>query len=94
MGCLLFVIAVVAPRVLMVFIFLLTDWFPAAFKTTLWPILGFILMPYTTLAWMAGELHGGVRGMWTLLVVLAVLVDLGHMFGGGKHYSRCRRRHV
>ncbi len=92
MGCLLFVIAVLAPRLAMVFMFLLTDWFSEAFETALWPILGFILMPYTTLAWMAGMLHGGIQGLWALLVVVAVVVDLGHLLGGGRHYHTHRRR--
>ena len=91
MGCCLLLLALIAPRAVMVGIFLLTNWFGAAFDTVLWPVLGFIFMPYTTLAWMAGALHGGVHGGWAVLVALAVLVDLGHLLGGGHQY-RARRR--
>lgn len=91
MGCLLTVLALLAPRVAMVVILLLTNWFAAAFDSLLWPVLGFIFMPYTTLAWMAGALHGGVHGGWALLVVLAVLVDLSHLAGGGHQYRAHRR---
>ena len=45
-------------------------------------------MPYTTLAWMGGMLSGGVQGGWALLVILAIVVDLLHLAGGGRHYHR------
>ncbi len=92
MGCLLTVLALLAPRLAMVAILLLTDWFAAAFGSVLWPVLGFIFAPYTTLAWMVGAVHGGVRGGWALLVVLAVLVDLSHLAGGGHRYRTSRGR--
>ena len=92
MPCLVAVFALLAPRAVIVGIFLFTDWFSRAFETALWPILGCIFMPYTTLAWTAGFLHGGVRGGWAILVLIAVLVDLGHLFGGGRHYRVYRER--
>ena len=92
MGCILVVLGLLVPRVAMALIFLSTNWFAQAFQTTIWPVLGFVFMPYTALAWMAGNLHGGVRGGWTVLVVIAVLVDLGHLAGGGTHYRVRRKR--
>ena len=93
MGCILTVLALLTPRVAIVLIFLLTDWFQVGFETALWPLLGFFFAPYTVLAWMAGELHGGVEGGWAVLVLVAVIVDLGHLFGGGRHYHvHVRRR--
>ena len=56
MGCILAIITLLAPRVVMVFIFLLTDWFSRAYETVLWPVLGFIFMPYLTMAYMAMKL--------------------------------------
>jgi hypothetical protein len=94
MGCILTVVALLAPRVAMFFIWLLTSWFSQAFETVIWPVLGFLFMPYTTLAWMAGALHGGVRGWWAVLIVVAVLFDIGHWGGGGRtcrgHVQRTR----
>jgi hypothetical protein len=79
MGCLLPLIALFVPRVTMVFIFLLTNWFAMAYHTVLWPFLGFLLMPYTTLAYMAAMLqnHHELSGGWIVLVVIAVFIDLG-----------------
>jgi hypothetical protein len=78
MPCILVALALFVPRVVMVFIWLLTNWFSQAFETVLWPLLGFFLMPYTTLAYMAAMLNNNhqLSGGWLLLVVVAVLVDL------------------
>lgn len=93
MGCVLTLLALAVPRVLMVFIFLLTNWFSAAYETLLVPLLGFIFMPYTTLAYMAAILNAGqVSGGWLVLVIVAAVVDIGHWGGGHRSYSVRRRR--
>jgi len=84
--CLMSLTALLVPRVVLIFIWFLTDWFTRAFETTLWPVLGFLFMPYTTLAYMGAMLAGAgsVSGWWLVLVVVAVLVDLGNWSGGGR----------
>jgi hypothetical protein len=94
MGCILLVLAVLLPRVALVVIFLLTNWFSQVFHTIIWPLLGFIFMPYTTLAYMGGLLSGGVQGIWALVLLIAVVVDLAHLFGGGRHYHVRHRGHI
>ena len=90
MPCLLVVLALLIPRVVMFFIWLLTDWFAHAFAGgVLIPMLGFLFLPYTTPAYMAGQLHGGVAGWWLVLLVFAVIVDLGH-WGSGAGVKRRR----
>jgi len=78
MGCIYVLLAVVTPRVFMFFIWILTDWFGRAYETTLWPLLGFFFLPYTTLAYMAAMLLNShrVTGWWVVLVVVAVVADL------------------
>ena len=90
MGCIIPILSLFMPRVVMVFIFLLTNWFALAFNTLLWPLLGFLFMPYTTLAWMAAMLNNGhqVSGIWLIIVIIAILLDLG----GQGHSARRRRR--
>jgi len=92
MGCILVILALTLPRMLMFFIWLLTDWFGRAFETVMWPLLGFLLMPYTTLAYMAAMLNNNHRlsGLWIVLVFLAVLADLGHLGGGGRTFHSYR----
>lgn len=84
MGCLLALIALFIPRILMLFILLLTDWFSQAYDTFWWPFLGFIFMPLTTLAYMAAMLNNehSVNGGWIVLLIVAVLCDLGCIGGG------------
>ncbi len=89
MPCLVVLFALLLPRAAMVFIWLLTDWFARAYDTALGPVLGFIFLPYTTLAYMAAMLNAGaLTGGWLILLIVAVLVDLSH-YGGT---SRIRRR--
>ena len=90
MGCLVAIIALAVPRVLMVLALLLTDWFGRAFATPLWPVLGFVFMPYTTLAYMAAMLNNNhaLSGGWLALFVVAIVVDAGHWGGGVKYRHR------
>ena len=92
MGCLLVIIAMLLPRLLMFFIWLLTDWFGKSFDTVIWPVLGFVFLPYTTLAYLAAMLNNNhsVSGWWTVLLVVAVLVDLGHLCSSGDKAARRR----
>ena len=89
MGCIFAVLALAVPRVLMLFVFLLTDWFPRAFQTQVWPIMGFVFMPYTTLAYLAAMLNNDhtVSGGWLALLIVGVIVDVGH-WGGAHKYRR------
>jgi hypothetical protein len=89
MGCLLPIFAIFVPRVVMFFIFLLTNWFPTAYQTVIWPLLGFFFMPYTTLAYMGAMLNNNhqLSGGWLVLVIIAVFFDLG----GQGHSARSRR---
>ena len=77
--CLLTLISLFIPRIMLFFIWLLTDWFARAYDGWIWPLLGFFFMPYTTLAYMAGMINNdrSINGWWLVLVVIAVLVDLG-----------------
>ena len=65
------------PRISMVVILIATNWFKEAFNTTIWPIVGFIFAPYTTLAYMTSMLNNDhkLSGVWVLLLILGVLID-------------------
>ena len=93
MGCIFAIIALAVPRVMMFFAFLLTNWFGRAFDSLLWPILGFVFMPYTTLAYMAAMLNNNhtLSGGWLALFIVAIIVDTGHWGGGGFTYHKKQR---
>jgi hypothetical protein len=90
MGCLLVAFALILPRAAIVLIFLFTRWFEMVFSSWIWPVLGFIFLPYTTLAYTAASLNtgGNLTLGWLILIIIAVVVDVGH-WGGG---YRVRRR--
>jgi hypothetical protein len=92
-GCLLVVIALAVPRVVLFIAFLATTWFAQAFETRLWPLLGFIFMPYGTLAYIAAMLNNGhaLTGRWLALLIVALVVDVLHWGGGGHRYTRRTR---
>lgn len=91
MPCLLGCLALSAPRFVLLVVWLFTDWIGWAYDTKIWPFLGFIFMPLTTLAY-AGAMHYGEH-QWTPLgiglVVTAVLFDVGLL--GTSERSRRRR---
>ena len=92
MPCLIPIIAVFFPRLMLILIAFFTHWFQAAFNTLLWPILGFLFMPYTTLAYMAAMLNNNhtVSGGWLVLVIIAVFFDLGTHGGSTRRWQTSR----
>lgn len=90
MPCLLAILALITPRIVLFFIWLFSDYLSDAYQTWIWPLLGFIFMPLTTLAYaFAINSRGSVSGIHFFLVLLAALIDLG-VLGGGEA-SRRRR---
>lgn len=87
---LVIVAAVMLPRLTIFLLWLLTSWFSGVFATVLWPILGFIFMPYTLLWYSVVHIvYGGVWGGIQLLgLVIAVIVDLSSSGWGARHYHR------
>jgi len=91
MPCLIVLIAFFFPRVVIAVLALLTNYMATAYQTLIWPLLGFFFLPYTTLAYAwAKNSHGSVDGIYLIVVIIAVLVDLG-VLGGG---ARARRGRV
>ena len=86
MGCLLIIFSIFTPRIVLVLLYFFTNFFSQAYQTVIWPLLGFIFMPYTTLAYMAAMIYNyhNVNGLWLLLVIIAVLVDLGGQGGAAR----------
>jgi hypothetical protein len=87
-GCL----ALSAPRFAIVVVVIFSDYIGRAYETALWPLVGFFVMPLTTLAYAwAINSRGSVDGLQLVVVVLAVLIDLG-MLGGSEGERRRRRQ--
>ncbi len=88
--CLLVLVAAISPRLALFFTWLFTDRLSVAFSTWVWPVLGFFLLPWTTLVWtFAYAPVRGVTGVGWVLVVIAVLADLG-LIGSARRRQRDR----
>jgi hypothetical protein len=92
MPCLVGCLALFFPRIAIVIVWLASDYLEDAYQTATWPILGFLFMPLTTLAyaWAWHEGGGTISGLGTVAIVLAVLVDCG-ILGGGASRKEVRR---
>jgi hypothetical protein len=88
MACLVGCLALFTPRLAIVLVVIFSDYIGQAYQSVLWPFVGFIFMPLTTLAY-AWAIHsrGSVEGLHLAVVVVAVLLDLG-LVGGSARASR------
>ena len=84
-------IALFLPRLAIALLALFTGYL-GVYSSMVWPVLGFFFAPYTTLAVAAAYHSGGISGMYLVLVILAVLADLGALEGGRRGASRAPRR--
>lgn len=85
MACLVALLALLSPRLALFAIFLFTDLLSEAFDSWFVPLLGFFLLPWTTLAyavmWSSSD---QVVGFEWFIVILAFVIDLGSYAGGGR----------
>ncbi len=80
MGCLFALLALISPRLALLFIWIFSSLLSQAFDSWIIPLLGFFLLPWTTLAYVAFWDWGTgrhVAGFEWFFVILAFLVDLG-----------------
>lgn len=90
MGCLLVLLAAFAPRVTLVLVWIFSDLVDRAFAGFVIPLLGLLVLPYTTLFYvLAWSPVGGVSGWGWLVVTLGFFCDLGHLAGSA--YARRAR---
>jgi hypothetical protein len=84
MPCLVVLLALISPRLALFAVWLFSSILDRAYDSWIVPVLGFFLLPWTTLAyagmWSAGT--NEVYGFEWFIVVLAFVVDLGSYAGG------------
>jgi hypothetical protein len=86
MACFAALLALISPRLALFFIWLFSNLLSRAFDSWLVPLIGFFVLPWTTLAyavmWDAGS-HK-VYGFEWFIVVLAFFADLASYGAGGR----------
>ena len=89
MGCFVVLFALISPRLALFFVWIFSDWLSLAFDSWVLPVLGFVLLPWTTLAYAAMWVYGTneVSGFEWFIVVLAFLIDIGAIGSGNRARS-------
>lgn len=81
----------ISPRLALFALWLFTDLLSRAFEGWLVPVLGFFLLPWTTLAYaVMWSTSDGVVGFEWFIVVLAFLFDIGAVAKGGRQGATSR----
>jgi hypothetical protein len=87
--CFVALLALFSPRLAIIFVAIFSDMLSRAFDSWFLPLIGFFILPWTTLSyavmWDVGTRD--VTGFEWFVVGFAFLLDLGSWFGG----SRARR---
>ena len=90
MGCLLALLALISPRLVLIILWIFSDVQSRALDGWLLPFLGFFLLPWTTLTYVAFWDWGSgfhVTGFEWFFVVFAFLLDLGSYAQGTRARS-------
>ena len=91
MCCVITALLFLGPRAALILWWLLSPGrFSQVFDGLLVPVLGFLILPWTTLMYVVAA-PGGIAGLEWALLIVAFLVDLG-AYGGGAYGNRNRFR--
>jgi hypothetical protein len=75
-------VALFIPRVIIVLLWLLTAWFQGVFASALWPLIGFLFLPMTTLWYSVVMKFFG--GEWAIVPIIggiiAALIDISPLY--------------
>jgi hypothetical protein len=76
-------LGIFVPRLTILILYFFTGWFDNVFTTWLWPLLGFIFMPYSLLWYTV--VYNWFGGTWGALQIaamaVAVIIDLASLNG-------------
>jgi hypothetical protein len=90
MPCLVVLLALISPRLALFAVWLFSNILGRAYDSWIVPLIGFFVLPWTTLAyagmWSAGT--NEVYGFEWFIVAVAFLLDLGSYAGGGSSRRR------
>jgi hypothetical protein len=85
MCCVLALLAFLGPRLVLILLWLFTTYLSRAFDGVLLPLLGFLFLPWTTIAWaIAQNEFSGTSGIGLLVIVIGFLLDIGVLGGGAR----------
>jgi hypothetical protein len=86
----LLIAALLAPRAVIAVLYFFTSYFTGVFDTLLYPLLGFLLAPFTLLWFSVVEKFMG--GEWGALAIVGMVVAVLIDFSSVRFYRTSRRR--
>lgn len=91
MPCLLVFVILLFPRIVLVLMWLMSNILDRAYHGLVIPLLGFIFLPITTIAYAWMVTSGlPIQGFNLVILIVAVLLDAGSHGGGAGYYRRRR----
>jgi len=92
MCCFVTLFLLIGPRVALIFMWLFSDLVTRAFPNFLFPLLGTIFLPFTTIFYvLAYQPVWGIDGFGWFFVILGFIIDISS-YGGGWWGNRGRLR--
>ena len=91
MPCLLLILFAAFPRIALALLFFFSNYITQAYHGLILPVLGFLFLPLTTLAyaWMVNT-RLPTTGANLLILIIAVVIDVGGL-SGGEYHRRTRQ---
>jgi len=74
MPLLIVLLALLLPRLTIIVLWLLSNWFEGIFSSPIWPIIGFIFLPLTLL-WYTVVQHW-FGGQWDIIPIVGLIIAL------------------
>ncbi|MGA2711725.1 MAG: hypothetical protein ABSG41_01360 [Bryobacteraceae bacterium] len=91
MPCLLTLVVLMFPRVILVLMWLFSNYLDRAYHGLVIPLIGFFFLPITTIvyAWMVNS-RLPIAGFNLVILIIAVLLDAASHGSGAGYYRRRR----
>jgi hypothetical protein len=86
MGCAVFLLSMIGPRVALFFVWVFTDFVDRAFDKVLLPVLGFAFLPWTTLLYVLWYDANGINSVGWVFIALALIGDISSYAGSARSY--------
>lgn len=86
MGCFVFLLSLIGPRLALGYVWIFTTLVDRAYDNVLIPVLGFVFLPWTTLIYALSYDGTGVSGVGWFFVALGLFADVG------SHAASARQR--
>lgn len=75
-GCLLAFAIAFAPRVMLILAWIFSERWDRVWDTWLWPVLGIVFAPYTTIMYMLVYTPNGIEGWDWMWIIMGVILDV------------------